>query len=59
MNKTFLVHVTRLTACEGDGEPDATLVECDGASGSVSWLAALEEAPELGSVVRVSVEALS
>lgn len=59
MSKTFLVHVTRLTACEGDGEPDATLVECDGASGSVSWLSELDRAPELGTVVRVSVEALS
>lgn len=59
MSKTFLAHVTRLTACEGDGEPDATLVECDGASGSVSWIAALDEAPGLGTVVRVSVEALS
>lgn len=59
MSKTFLAHVTRLTACEGDGEPDATLVECDGASGSVSWLSELDRAPELGTVVRVSVEGLS
>lgn len=62
MSKVFLTHVTRLTACECDGDGDGedmVLVDCQGASGSVSWLAALEEAPELGSVVRVSVEALS
>ena len=60
MNKTFLVHVTRLTACEGDGDgEDMVLVDCQGGEGSASWLAALEGAPELGSVVRVSVEALS
>lgn len=58
MSKSFLAHVTRLTACEGDGE-DMVLVDCQGGEGSASWLAALEEAPELGSVVRVSVEALS
>lgn len=60
MSKVFLTHVTRLTACEcdGDGE-DMVLVDCQGASGSVSWLAGADRAPEIGAVVRVSVEVLS
>lgn len=53
MNRTFLAHVTRLTACEGDGG-DMVLVECQGGEGSVSWLS--EAAPEIGAVVRVEVE---
>ncbi len=53
MTKTFLAHVTRLTACEGDGE-DMVLVECQGGEGSVSWVASLW--PEIGTVVRVDVE---
>lgn len=60
MTKTFLAHVTRLTACEcdGDGE-DMVYVECDGDCGSVSWLAGPRSAPELGSVVRVAVEVVA
>lgn len=61
MSKTFLAHVTGLSLCEGDGDGEAVmaLVECDGSSGSVSWLAAPDEAPGLETVVRVSVEVLS
>ena len=55
MTKTFLAHVTRLTACEGDGE-DMVLVECQGGEGSVSWVASPDRAPEIGAVVRVDVE---
>ena len=58
MNKSFLAHVTRLTACEGDGE-DMVLVDCQGGEGSASWVSELDRAPEMGSVVRVSVEGLS
>lgn len=55
MNRTFLAHVTRLTACECDGDGgDMVLVECQGGEGSVSWLS--EAAPEIGAVVRVKVE---
>lgn len=59
MSKTFLAHVTGLSLCEGDGESVMALVECDGSSGSVSWLAAPDEAPGLETVVRVTVEVLS
>ena len=59
MTRSFLAHVTRLTACEGDGEPDMVLVECDGAAGAVSWLSELDRSPEMGTVVRVSVEEIS
>ena len=53
MNRTFLAHVTRLTACEGDGE-DMVLVECQGGEGSVSWVT--DYWPEVGTIVRVEVE---
>ena len=55
MSKSFLAHVTRLTACEGDGE-DMVLVDCQGGEGSASWLEGPDRAPEIGTVVRVEVE---
>ena len=58
MNKRFLAHVTRLTACEGDGE-DMVLVDCQGGEGSVSLIVEAGRAPWIDDVVRVTVEAVA
>ena len=55
MNKSFLAHVTRLTACEGDGD-DMVVVDCQGCEGSVSLIVEAGRAPWIDDVVRVTVE---
>lgn len=55
-DRTFLAHVTRLSACEGGDGDDVTLVECSGSDGSyASWPSPPEAAPELGELVRVTL----
>ena len=55
-DRTFLAHVTRLSACEGGDGADVTLVECSGSDGFyASWPSPPEAAPELGELVRVAL----
>lgn len=56
---TFATHVTSLREASS-GDREATLVECDdGRGGTVSWACSPEAAPELGSLVSVSVEVVA
>ena len=67
LSKSFLVHVASLGLCErqldscGDVACDLVEVSCASSGGgcSASWVCPAEEAPTIGSVVRVSVEVVA
>ena len=67
LSKSFLVHVASLGLCErqldacGDVACDLVEVSCasSDAHASASWVCPAEEAPAIGSLVRVSVEVVA
>ena len=67
MSKSFLAHVGAIGLCErqlgssGDVACDLVEVSCASSGGwcSASWVCPAEEAPALGSLVRVSVEVVA
>ena len=66
LSKSFLVHVESLGLCErqldasGDVACDLVEVSCASSDGhaSASWVCPRDEAPEVGSLVRVEVGAV-
>lgn len=67
LSKSFLVRVGAIGLCEcqldasGDVACDLVEVSCEssGAHASASWVCPAEEAPSIGSLVRVSVEVVA
>ena len=67
LSKTFLAHVGAIGLCErqldasGDVACDLVEVSCAASGGgcSASWVCPAEEAPAIGSLVRVSVEVVA